>query len=203
MIDELIERMSSGPLGDFVLYDNEALFVKKELKTLINDYKDGENDGDDIYKLACAMFVCSDVPLKKLMKGLKKDKVIALLRDEYVREVDWWADPKGFNFENSNEYFLNPISNMYYSIQEIEEGKRNHVFDENKLFEVLQNYVYDNIKERLSKEDEKLLIEDGSLLYPYLKYLKAIEKLKEFVDEWGEEKINEKLKLINKKVEDV
>jgi hypothetical protein len=203
MINELIERMRSGPLGDFFLDDKEALFIKKEMKDVINNYEEGENDGDDVYKLICAMFVCSDVPLENLMKELKKEKVIAILRDEYVREVDWWSDPEGFNFENSNEYFLNPISNMYYMIQEIEKGKTDHLFNENQLFEVLQNYVYDNIKERLNKDNEKLLIEDGSFLYPYLKYLKAIEKLNEFIDEWGKEIINEKLKLINKKVEEV
>jgi hypothetical protein len=203
MINVLIERMRSGPLGDFFLEDKEALFIKKEMKDVINNYEEGENDGDDVYKLICAMFVCSDVPLENLMKELKKEKVIAILRDEYVREVDWWADPEGFNFEDSNEYFLNPISNMYYMIQEIEKGKTDHLFNENQLFEVLQNYVCDNIKERLNKDDEKLLIEDGSFLYPYLKYLKAIEKLNEFIDEWGKEIINEKLKLINKKVEEI
>jgi hypothetical protein len=199
-IEEKIKVMNSGPLGDFVLYDKEALEVKKELKTLINDYE-GE-DGDEV-KLIVAMFICSDVPMEKLMKGLKKEKVVEILKGEYIREVDYWADPEGFNFENCNEYTLNPISNMYLTIKEIVEGKRNRVFDENKFFEIVTYYMDDDKKERMNKEDEKLLIKDGSFLYPYLKYLKRIEKLEEFVKEFGTDILNKKLELIEKKVEEI
>jgi len=200
MKDELIETMNSGPLGDFSLSNNEALAIKNELKEMINNYVDEENDE---VKLVCAMFVCSNVPLKKLMEGLNKNKTKRILRNEYVRQVEWLSDENGFNFERYDEYNLNPLSNMYFIIQEIGGEKRNMVFNEDKLFELVRKYKEDDIKERMNKEDEKLLVEDGSFLYPYLKYLKRIEKLEEFVKEFGTDILNKKLELIEKKVEEI
>jgi hypothetical protein len=200
MIGEVIEVMNSGPLGDFFLSDDEVLTIKENLKEVINNYKDEEGD---IVKLACAMFVCSDVSLEKLMEGLDKDRVKKMLRNEYVRQVEWLSDENGRDFENYDEYNLNPLSNMYFVIQEIGGEKRNMVFDENKIFEIVRKYKEEDIKERMDKEDEKLLVEDGSLLYPYLKYLKRIGRLEEFIKEWGKDILNKKLEVIDKKVEEV